>query len=83
MYSFYNTDVCFYTWLVYLFTVVFIILYIIAISQSSVLELSFYGVLSVLPTVAITAVTWVLKTKIFSDNNEDNDRQERYGDNNP
>ena len=65
--------------LVYFFMVVITILYVIAIAESSVLELSFYGVLSLLPTVAITAVTWVLKNKVFSDDNEDNetDKQER------
>ena len=59
--------------LIYLFVVLVIILYIIAIGKTSVITFSFYGVLSLLPSVAITAVSWMFKNKLFKKNDEDNE----------
>ena len=59
--------------LIYLFLVLVIILYIVAIGKTSVITFSFYGVLSLLPSVAITAVSWMFKNKLFKEGDEDNE----------
>ena len=50
-----------------------IVLFIIAIGKTSVITFSFYGVLSLLPSVAITAVSWMFKNKVFKEGDEDNE----------
>ena len=59
--------------LIYLFLVLVIILYIVAIGKTSVITFSFYGVLSLLPSAAITAVSWMFKNKVFKEGDEDNE----------
>ena len=59
--------------LIYLFVVLVTILYVIAIGKTSVISFSFYGVLSLLPSVAITAVSWMLKNKLFKEDDKGNE----------
>ena len=58
---------------IYLFLVLVIVLFIIAIGKTSVITFSFYGVLSLLPSVAITAVSWMFKNKVFKEGDENNE----------
>lgn len=60
---------------IFMFTIVIHFLYALVLGEASAISAGPYTVLSLIPTAAISAVSWLFKNKVFSSTAEEEDEQ--------